>query len=145
MFYFLEEQNQLDPNNEVDLFCFHYVYLPRINFALRKFKDAWNKHKLSTEGGKTPNQLYILGMLRPFGSDYRSVRELFDENDVNDSFGVDIDDNPDNLETDSDQVVVPRININISESCLVELRELVYSTQMQTNSYIDSYIICKQI
>ena len=33
----LEEESQLDPLNEVDLFCFHYVFLPRVQQTLDSF------------------------------------------------------------------------------------------------------------
>ena len=32
-FYSLEQEGKLDPLNEIDLFCLHYIYLPRINSA----------------------------------------------------------------------------------------------------------------
>lgn len=147
VFYFMEEHNLLDPTNEVDLFCLHYVYLPRINFALCKFKDAWNNHKLSTEGGKTPNQLYILGMLQLFGSNYRSVKEFFDQGNVNDNdFGVEIPNTPEPSVREDGNVVVPEINLTVPDSCFAELRERINNRQrMETNNYIDTFISCKQI
>ena len=54
----LEETN-LDPLNEVDMFCLHYVYLPRINAVLEEFIESWNNHSLSTAGSLTPNQLFV--------------------------------------------------------------------------------------
>ena len=56
--------------------------MPRINDSLENFKASWNNHKLSTENPKTPKQLYILGMLRLFGSNYTAVRDFFEENAV---------------------------------------------------------------
>ena len=57
VFYKLESENQLDPLNETDLFCLHFVFLPRINKTLTEFIDTWNNHPLSTEHNSTPNQL----------------------------------------------------------------------------------------
>lgn len=37
IFYHLEDQGNLDPCNDTDLFCLQYVFLPRINRALEKF------------------------------------------------------------------------------------------------------------
>ena len=34
LFYSLEDNNVLSPDNDVDIFCLHYVYLPRINANL---------------------------------------------------------------------------------------------------------------
>ena len=62
-FYSLEGENKLDPNNEIDLYCLHYVYLPRINLALQSFIESWNNHPVSTEGNLTPNQLFVMGAL----------------------------------------------------------------------------------
>ena len=40
IFYYLEDNFQLDVNNECHLFCLHYVYLPKINSSLSKFVQA---------------------------------------------------------------------------------------------------------
>ena len=48
--------------NEVDLYCLHYVFLPRINRNLAEFKESWNNHALSSEGNKTPYQLFFEGL-----------------------------------------------------------------------------------
>ncbi len=54
----LEQSGLLDPLNEVDLYCIHYVCLPRLNQALIEFQGSWNNHALSSEGSKTPSQLF---------------------------------------------------------------------------------------
>ena len=61
LFYALEEEGLLDCDNEVHLFCLHYVYMSRINRALEVFKQAWNLHPLSSEGNLSPCQLWIAG------------------------------------------------------------------------------------
>lgn len=58
IFFDLESDGYLDPLNEVDLYCLHYVFLPRISRNLVEFKESWNHHKLSTEGNRTPFQLF---------------------------------------------------------------------------------------
>lgn len=60
-FYCLEAEGKLDPLNDIDLFCLHHVYLPRICQRLVEFQEAWNRHSLSTEGSKTPYQLFLEG------------------------------------------------------------------------------------
>ena len=62
LFRELEENHVLDPLNELDLYCLHYVYLPRINQSLTEFKDSWNEHAISTEGNMTPHQLFFEGI-----------------------------------------------------------------------------------
>ena len=38
LFYFLENHALLNPSNEIDLTALHYVFIPRINRNLDKFK-----------------------------------------------------------------------------------------------------------
>ena len=61
-FYDLERQGILDPLNDTDMFCLHYVYLPRINKRLSEFIDAHNNHTLSTEGNNSPAQLFWVNL-----------------------------------------------------------------------------------
>ena len=88
LFYFLESHLLLDPIGEVDLFSLHFVFIPRINNSLSQFRASWNNHKLSTKGQKTPNQLYILGMLRLCGLNYTAVKDFFEENRVPENYGI---------------------------------------------------------
>ena len=63
LFRELEADGKLDPLNEVDLYCLHTVYLPRINETIHFFVESWNNHPLSTERNLTPNQLFVQGAL----------------------------------------------------------------------------------
>jgi len=56
----LEEDHMLDPMNDTDLFCLHYVYLPVINRRLTEFAAAHKNHALSTAHNYSPMQLYHL-------------------------------------------------------------------------------------
>ena len=60
----LEEEEKLDPLNEIDLYCLHRVFLPRINAALDAFVESWNNHPISGERNFSPNQLFIHGALQ---------------------------------------------------------------------------------
>ena len=60
----MEADGRLSCLNEVDLFCLHAVFLPRINDSLKSFVECWNNHPLSTSQNLTPNQLFIEGALR---------------------------------------------------------------------------------
>ena len=64
LFYDLEQDNLLDPNDPLDLFALHYVYLPNINKRLESFSHIWNHHPLRSEQNKTPLQLWTSGMLQ---------------------------------------------------------------------------------
>ncbi len=59
----MEDNNILNCLNEVDLFCLHQTFLPRINSALDKFVESWNNHPMSTANNLTPNQQFIQGAL----------------------------------------------------------------------------------
>ena len=63
MFFNLESEGKLNPGNEIDLYCLHFIYLPRINSALESFVESWNNHPISTERNMTPNQLFVRGAL----------------------------------------------------------------------------------
>ena len=64
LFCQMEAEGILVCLNEVDLFCLHTVFLPRINSALDSFIESWNNHPLSTSESLTPNQLFIQDALR---------------------------------------------------------------------------------
>ena len=59
----LEAEEILNPDNEVDIFCLHVVFLPRVNKSLTEFQGSWNNHSLSTEGNMSPLQLCVLGLV----------------------------------------------------------------------------------
>ena len=63
LFYHLEATGALDPDNDVHLFCLHYVYVPRINHHLQKWMNAWNMHSVRTEQNHSPLQLWTRGLL----------------------------------------------------------------------------------
>ncbi|RHZ82501.1 hypothetical protein Glove_109g51 [Diversispora epigaea] len=51
-------------DNEIDLFCLHYVFQSRIEVALKEFICSWNNYKLQTESNFTPRQLFISGVIQ---------------------------------------------------------------------------------
>ena len=63
LFYSLEEHQLLNPLNETDIYCLHFIFIPRINKHLHDFTESWNHHALSTEHNQTPYQLMLLGMI----------------------------------------------------------------------------------
>ena len=62
VFRSLESEGILDPLNDVDMYCLHYVFLPRLNKCLSEFKESWNNHGLSSEANMTPAQLHFEGL-----------------------------------------------------------------------------------
>ena len=64
LFYYMENEGILNIENEVHMFCLHYVFLPRINHSLSLFIDAWNHHGLSSMHNFSPIQLWISGLVQ---------------------------------------------------------------------------------
>ena len=61
LFYVLEARGKLNPLNQTDLYCLHFV--PRIEKHLQMFQESWNHHSLSTENNLSPYQIYIFGFI----------------------------------------------------------------------------------
>ena len=56
LFYYLEDTGMLNPCSETHLFALHFVYLPRIQWSLDHFSDAYIHHPLSSCSNCTPAQ-----------------------------------------------------------------------------------------
>lgn len=57
LFYYMEDNQLLDPANDIHLFALHYVFIPRINEHLLEWKQAWMFHPLSSAHNQSPYQL----------------------------------------------------------------------------------------
>ena len=64
LFRKVENDGILNTLDELDLFCLHTTFLPRINKALDSFAQSWNNHPVSTEHNRTPNQLFVERAIR---------------------------------------------------------------------------------
>ena len=58
----MEDVGLLNPDSSVDLFCLHYVFVPRLNHQLTVFKETYSNHPVRTAGNQSPYQLWISGM-----------------------------------------------------------------------------------
>ncbi|CAC5388907.1 unnamed protein product [Mytilus coruscus] len=68
--YSIQKQCRIvDLENEIHMWALHFVYQPRIQRSLNSFMEMWNSHKLSSERGKTPDQLFVQGALSLFRHD----------------------------------------------------------------------------
>ena len=79
LFSHLESVHMLDPDNSLNLFCLHAVYLPRINLHLRAWQEARDKHSMRTEHGLTPEQLWTSGLQRIAASGHHIAKEVFED------------------------------------------------------------------
>jgi len=78
IFYYLEAQGFLDPDDNNDLFVLHCVFLPVINHHLSAFCNAWNHHPIRTERNWSPHKIWINGMIDPNKRDLTAVRDVVD-------------------------------------------------------------------
>lgn len=78
LFSFMEERGILNINDDIHMFCLHYVFIPRIQQHLTDFLNGWNQHGLSTEGHQTPMQLWIQGMFALSNSSQRVASEFWE-------------------------------------------------------------------
>jgi hypothetical protein len=95
----MEEQGNLDIDNDLHMWCLHYIYTPRIQRALDQFREAWNHHRLRSEGGSTPTKLFIAGVINQAGDGRTGIDCLVHNEPVEDvlsaeereQYGVDVD------------------------------------------------------
>ena len=67
LFYYMESEGLLNPDNDVHLFCLHYAFLPRINASIEAFREASNQHPMQSENGRSPQQQWISGVAQYYG------------------------------------------------------------------------------
>lgn len=117
IFTYMEDENILDPLNDVHLLSLHLVYIPRINHALKEFVNQFNDHPIRTEHNYTPRQLFCLGALWTG----HAQPEIDDIDDPSDHYGVDEEGPVPTLQT-NDAVVVdpPAIELNAQQETIIE-------------------------
>ena len=64
LFYYLEGEASLDPNDNADLLALHITFLPKLQDQLDSFRLGWCHHRLRTEHNVTPHHLWLQGMLQ---------------------------------------------------------------------------------
>ena len=126
--YALEENALLDPLNEVDLFCVHYVFIPLMNNCLKQFVESWNFHPLSTEHNMTPEQLFVIGTIDRQASELPSLNSYNWQNVATNDLPV----------QEPVIVQVPNTNSTICQRLSTEL-EMVQRNQPSTNFGADMY------
>ena len=63
LFYKMENEGILDPDDEKHLYALHFVYGPRINRSLQLFATGFNNTPMSTEHNFSPMQLWTRGLI----------------------------------------------------------------------------------
>ena len=135
LFYFLEQHSLLDPLNERDLFALHYIYIPRLNQALKVFQEGWNHHGIRTASHLSPEQLFVQGALQLQSADLVAL-DFF--HNVGDDYGDSIEDPMLSFETES--VVVPEGQFTLDQTQLGQLQASINPLEGSDNHGIDLYI-----
>lgn len=144
VFFFLEENDLLDRDDEIDLLALQFVFLPRINAALQAFVSSWNNHPLRTERNQTPLQKWIDGFYAVFREDSNTVQDLLDVTHVEmNAYGIDNDGPMPQLQTRND-VQVPDLSINLSDQELAHLLDTVNPMENDNNFGVTVYENCRQ-
>ena len=144
LFVSLEVAGIFDPENNTHIFSLHIVYTKRIQRSLDRFREGWNNHPMSTEGNKTPTQLWLLGTLSNEKKAFKEVETLLDPD--HELYGVDTD--LTNYNGDEEQQSVP-----VQDICMGpkhdELMAFITSTvalENEDNNYgIDTFIEVKTV
>lgn len=111
LFHSLENEDLLDPADDIDIGCLHLVFLPKINKMLELFQNMWNNHKLRTERNRSPLQLFMMG-LQTVGNTTilgKEDFESFDEISAS-SYGIDGEEENDQLDEEENIVVPPTLH-----------------------------------
>ena len=134
LFYYLEHQNLLDPDNRLHRYALHFVYLPRINRSLQVFKDGWNHHGVRTAHNLSPHQLFVTGALQ---LQRRGLHALDFFHQVDSMYGVDEEDGA--LEENDYTVYIPSNTFILTEEHLAQLQTSINPLADSTNYGIELY------
>ena len=127
-FYSMEE-DMLNVDEPIHLFALQYVYEPIINNHLNIFRVAWNNHKLRTAGHRSPEQIWIDGMLEGINGSHTAVTEHFDpssslavslETSIS-KYGLNLANHTTREDITEVAVVVPETGISLPNEMRVEL------------------------
>ena len=142
IFYFLEQQNYLDPLNEAHLFALHYVFMPRINDALDELAADWNFHPLSSAHNKSPRQLWHSGMSRLLHLDPDRLDDML----INswDEYGIDEEAPQPNTDSDNN-VVLPESRLTLNVQQLHNLHQMIDPKGNDNNEGVSLYIQARDL
>ena len=79
LFYQFEDEGVLDVDDQTHLCALQLVFLPVINARMNNFRQAWNSHRMRTEENRSPQQLWIQGMLQNANSGHVATAQVFDQ------------------------------------------------------------------
>jgi len=144
LFTGLEEDQILDPDDELDIWCLHLAFLPKINMSRKGWVDGWIMHPLRTEHNKTPLQLWIEGLNRNIG---QVPQEEVNLQEI-DRYGIDWE-GPVGLLGDDDictsRVELPETGAQLMEDQLQELHNKVDQISYSCQDHVILYLSVKDV
>ncbi len=121
----LTDLGEYNRDSDVDLFCARKAFLPEINERLRSFQLQWNCHSLSTEGQRTPDQLFISGAMQHARGDLMEAREVLGDDVTNANeifYGVE----DAGIVTDNnDDILVPTTSVQLSSVQQAQINDVL--------------------
>eukprot|EP00731_Ephydatia_muelleri_P004752 Em0002g928a len=140
LFYDMEDAGILDLSSEKDLFCLHYVFIPRIQQQLDIFRESYSHHKLRSEGNMTPYQLWIQGM-STLNSDLAAVEGSLEESSISE-YGIDWT-GPCRMNNTED-VILEVYSCPLTDEQLLQLKQVVDPMQLCGDFGVSIYFATRQ-
>ncbi|PIK57985.1 hypothetical protein BSL78_05073 [Apostichopus japonicus] len=139
IFFSLEENLLLNPLDEVDMFCLHFVFLDAINEAISEFVTQYNHHPLRTAQNQSPLQLWHSGTLNRFESNSIGVSSILsdDHGNVNEDQWYTVN------EADERGVVIPQSQIDIADEVRAQLEDV--TNNLPREDYTARYTTARQV
>ena len=134
LFYYLEELDLLDCNNDIHIYALHYVFIPRVNHALKILKERWNNHGIRTAHNQSPNQLFVAGILQLYRLNLTALHFL----DVDENYGGEKD-GLTTHEEDEGGVTIPETNFALTNEHMLQLQQQVNPLGDSRNYGIELY------
>ncbi len=142
LFHYFESIQLLDPVNEVHLLALHCVYKPRINRAVKSFVQQWNHHPISTEGNRSPYQMWTEGFYNHANSNHGAILDLLQRNEDVRNIGIDDEGPIPDIQTQNN-VIVPEIDVDLTENEISHLQELATSDIPDNEHGEQAYLIVR--
>ena len=136
LFTFMENEGILDSLCDLHLFCLHYIYLPRVQRAIREFRSQWNNHGLSTQGSQTPFQLWHRGVVSHIGSNNTAIGGVFQ---IDEHLGTENGEPLPAVES-RNNIEVPENSVHVSNSTMQGIQQLIDPLMNDENHGIQLYL-----
>ena len=145
LFYKFENDGILDPDNPLDIYALHTVFLPKIQCKLDLFQSGWANHRMQMERNWSPIHLWIEGIrsLQSRNPNHCIIDGLH-ETDTED-LGIDWN-GPVPSDTDENTVVVDEVESPLSDEDERALSSHLATLEAETDSedgWITQFLFAK--